>query len=516
MGLTVRQLGAAGLRKLIDEQDQARRRARIDDMRARSMILKEQHLWLILQKIIKTFKRPLTHEQLAKHITRAVNPLTRTTRELGAVYQRPPTRTLEIDGPAGDAANLMWAEAMREGRIGAKSKKWGQYMFALNVTHVVPWVWQYQGEPTPRLTFNTINPHAADRIWSEDYRRTDVLIWYIANGRVVALDNEAMTFFQVARRQGSYATEWVELGRVPHDLGFLPAVEFRSAEPPDGDFWDIGRGGRLVEATIACGVEVASMLYVRRTQNRKLVTVFGESLPAQDSVANPETAITAKTSGGQYDVKFDVHDFDQKIDNFEAVIRFHLREAIASYGVSPAAFGPEFTRQGDAQVVDTETVMASKVEVREVLVEQAREAERELAWKTAAIMTRFGHRLAVDPGLVRETFTATWMPQGVVQDPLKRLEVYRGEMSLGLKDYYDVYMSEHPGTTPAEARAQVLNKLMNRSEVDMLLAAHNLRLDPRLATIMAMPGMMNVPQLQGRAGGMAAGQLPAQQPQEDT
>ena len=140
---------------------------------------------------------------------------------------------------------------------------------------------------------------------------------------------------------------------------------------------------------------------------------------------------------------------------------------------------------------------ASLAEIRDSQIEHLREAEHELAYRTALVLEANRHPLAVDPELVRERFEIVWPPLTFVEHPLVQVQVAEKKMALGLADHATIYQEMHPWLTLDQAQERVLAHIDRRNEYSALLAARNMSANPA-------DDALSLAQLQGRVGGETA------------
>lgn len=501
--ITFRQLGAAGLRWMLAQQESAEHREhRRHEYGRRACVLAESYEQLVFQRIVEVYRGVETHQALQKHLDAGINVLSQTARDLAFVYRRPPIRRIDIEGPVGLELNRRLARLNRQTRIRAKAKQWGQYAMAMNLVWVVPIVWQTsQGL---RVEHYMVTPDRADRIHGANERDTEILLWerdtreneqrgaYCYRQEPlhgwVLVDSEAYYWLSP-----TFDVEAV----VPHNLGFLPATEFRVSEPPPDRFWDLGRGRKLVYATLESSRAGAMGAWVRSVQNRKLVTMFG-AIGSVDraQAATPENAVTGE-SDDKDAILFEVHDFDTAIDKFAGEQLWYQHSALESLGVPSAVFDE-----------DRERSHAARRELREDQLDHVRPSEHELAVKTHAVAARFGHPDSIAPEIVEQSHVAEWQPMSGVDDPKDKLEVQRLKIQLGQLDQARAALEADPGLeTLDNAQRFVMGNLERRAEVDLHYARHN------LGPLLEQAEIRSVPQMQGAMGGAAArDQQPREQP----
>ena len=467
------------------DQDEIRKKA----LRNRYRVYMEDYKDLVTERIRETYNTAIARRELAKYVTSALNPLKSITDKLAVAYKIQPTRELE---GASEADNDKWRSNMKESRIAVKAKQWNRYAFLLSTTFVIPELRMKAGNPDPVLSYQTILPHLVDVVFGDDPDHPDVIFYDIMNngsGEVrVALDSEAWYFLD-------------KLGKilrvVRHDLGVNPAVVFRTEEPPPGNFWNETIGQKLFDVTVDVGRINAAMSWVRKDQNRKWAMLFIEDVDQiiGGQVNTPESVIVGQ--GPSPD--FRVEDMEVSIKEFVDEMNFLIEHVAEHYGV-PSTFINLNSSPGDA--TNTVGLAGGKQyfqlgEIRQNHIANLRDAEHELAWKSALVMQRFGHPNAVDPQIVFDTFNITYPPLLFSDHPLQRIEVYKEELKLGLTDFAEIYMKENPGVSREDAEENVRGNIEEQSEILEFRASRNLPTDPDQQA-------MTVAQLQGQQGGLSS------------
>ena len=475
------------------------------DMSERLRIDREDFHMLAANWIRERYETPEVAASLVKFIDPSANLLQRITTTLAVAYRQPPTRFIRDD----EQASQNWAALMKEARVHTVAKTWGRYAFLLNVVFVCPVVRPMMDgdEEKQQLSYHIIMP---DRIvaayFGADPRWPDVLICehqdgdaepgYMAKGKpvYVAIDAEGYTYFNSA---------WEVVDFRPNGVGRKLHVPFRVTEGQPGDFWDRTRGRKLVTSTLEIARIWASMSYVRKGQNRKLLTLFASNLDGvpDQQVLEAEKALVAEGEPGSIDLG--IQDFETGVSGFANEIRLRVETVAESYGVPSTMIDLSSSISGqNADYANISQLSAAKsyaslAEIRDSQIEHLREAEHELAYRTALVLEANRHPLAVDPELVRERFEIVWPPLTFVEHPLVQVQVAEKKMALGLADHATIYQEMHPWLTLDQAQERVLAHIDRRNEYSALLAARNMSANPA-------DDAMSLAQLQGRLGGETA------------
>jgi hypothetical protein len=503
--LTARELIAQDALRQISVGQWTRDPRRVD-MNQRLRIDREDFHDLSAEWIRDRYDTPEVAMALCKFIDPSANLLQRITDKLAVAYRQPPTRFIRDD----EAASANWSQLMKQARVHTVAKTWGRYSFLLNVTFVVPVVRPMMDGDTsaPTLSYHIILP---DRIvaafFGEDPRWPDVIICEHQDGDAepgympgkgkpvyVAIDAEGYTYF---------SSSWEVVDFRPNGVGRKLHVPFRVNEGQPGDFWDRTRGRKLVTSTLEISRIWAAMSYVRKGQNRKLLTLFAANLDGipDQQIAEPEKALMAEGEPGSIDLS--VRDFETGVGGFANEIKLRIETVAESYGIPSTMIDLSSTIAGAggdygnlSQLANTRSY-AALAEIRDSQIEHLREAEHELAYRTALVLEATRHPLAVDPETVREQFEIVWPPLTFVEHPLVQVQVAEKKMALGLADHATVYQEMHPWLTLTQAQARVMGHIDRRNEYNAALAARNMTANPA-------DDAMGLAQLQGRIGGETA------------
>ena len=443
------------------------------DAQSRLKIDREDFRELVEARIDEVYELSAIRRKVKRFVTTAINPLQMIADRIAVAYRVPPTRSLVGDATASD----VFSRLMRETKIATRAKQWGRYAFITNVCHVIPWPVMSESGGDVSIRYVTVTADVSDVGIGSNPESPDV-IWYdipeglpdLPQARTVFLDSDAW----------HYLDGHGELLRsFQHGLGIAPFSTFRVRPMPHGDYWDRHRGRRLVDATLDVGRLVAAMGYVRKDQNKKLMALFSDRL--DDAVPNeqalqPEHPIVA--SAAPADVSFQVHDLTTSTSAFTDEINFHLEALSDSFGVPLFVLDPSAGNLAGTEMERSARAFSALSELRDQQVEMLRESEADLAYKTALIAQQFGHPLAVDPELVRETYEVRFAPLTFITHPRERMAYYTEAIGLGLLDQAAAYQHEHPELTVEEAEARVMEHAERRARINDFQASRNMPTDP--------------------------------------
>ena len=441
------------------------------DAQARLKIDREDFRDLIEARIDQVYDVAAIRAKVKRFVTTAINPLQMIADRIAVAYRVPPTRSIRDEAEASET----WAKLMRETKIATRAKQWGRYAFLTNVCHVIPWPVVKPGEPV-QIRYVTVTADVSDVASSDDPEVPEVL-WYDVQGapgmpqaRTVFVDAEAWSFLD---------GEGKLIDAMPHDLGVAPFSTFRVRPMPHGDYWDRYRGRRLIDATLDVSRVVAAMGYVRKDQNKKLMSMFSdrldENVPSEQAL-QPEHPIVATAAPA--DIGFQIHDLTTQTGPFADEINFHLEALADSFGVPLFVLDPSAGNGQGMSLEQSARAFSALSELRDQQVEMLREAETDLAYKTALVADKFGHPLSVDPELVRTNYDVRFAPLTFITHPRERMAYYVEAIGLGLLDQAAAYQHEHPELTIEEAEVRVMEHAERRARINDFQAARNMPTDP--------------------------------------
>lgn len=501
-------LGQQTLAQMLTRAQQQNVRARQEDAARRLLILQENWRHVVWQYINGVIKTDAVRVALSKRVRRTWNVSKQINKRVCVAYKVPPLRRLE---GASDSTAKAYQDLLLESRIVTKAKDWERYAFALNVVIVVPVVRDDLGGKGKRLDYEMILPHCAEvQMDPSDPMGTPVAVCFTAKDgsdysgkplRTVTLDANAWRYYDDHDRP---------IGMIPHGAGVFPGVVWRLDEPID-DWWSSFRGAGIVDATIQVAYLVARMDWVRDAQDRKKEIAKSPSLskiPGQ--VASPEGPLEVPLEVDEFD--YEAVDVNTPITDFIAHINAYLHQAAESMGIPSVLVDFESGAQNYANVTPLANAqqVAALADVRDSHIEYFREAERELAWKTALVLRGMGHPLAsqLQPDEVYDKFRIVYADLTFNEDPMARAAVAEKRVALGLSSTYHEFNKLHPELTPEQSREAVQKFALQEGELNQFYIDHNIPRDPA-------ERRKTLAQLQGEQGGKASGEARAADSEND-
>lgn len=477
------------------------------EMQARRQLMREDFRNLVIDRLGQIYVQQEIVNEIANHVSPIFNCLKRFANRIAVAYKHGVRRPL--DGQS-EEINQTWSNLLESTHIATRAKTWDRMTFALNTIFVLP-VPYLDHEGKPQIRFDVVYGDHSEAILPPDgdpFGLPDVLIYSVqpaqprtghrmprsdSDAALVAVDAEAWTTLDV---HGQVLT------RQEHGLGVFPGSLSRNTEP-DEDYWDPHTGSGIAAVSIEAGVLGATMNWVRKAQNRKLLSMLFEDvnkMPSGQSM-HPEKPIIVNDAPGNVQISID--DFDQPIENFERHYKMMLNEAAEVLGVPSSLIDPDpssgqapnvFATAGTAQ-------FAALNEVRQDQIARRVEFDLDLQWKIALLAQAIGHEHAVDPDLVREHRTADFPPLPFIDSPEQRLRTYTLRTEFGVSNQIDLIQEEHPDWTREQSEEYIMQRIEERNRIHEELAKRNMPTDPLDPNRGVLADGQTEAQRQGREGG---------------
>lgn len=373
----------------------------------RFLVLIEQHKSLVCQRVANVFKDEQTRKQVLEHADASVNLARDVVKDLCCVWKHDATRSIKKANKKQIEAFLKLVD---ESKFASHARAWNRFAFYEGPTTVIPVI---RGE---RLTWDTLLPHAYDVRQNPDDQWGAPLaaIWDAwkpatmvelpperrPDADAVILDGDSWKYISLSRGDASRGDT---VKSVPHGLDVFPGSVLRFDEFGYGDWWGIDQHIRLQDATMQIGFIVAVLGYVRKSQNRKLLTAIGDiaGIP-KGIVSNAEIPLEAQTKSPE-NVAINAIDINVDPESFIKHATWLMQLVARSYGGQvTASIGSQSLLEADVDFsYDVQT------ELRNEQIPQARDFERDLWVKAVGIAKENGHPLAddlPDPEKVRDGF----------------------------------------------------------------------------------------------------------------
>lgn len=405
----------------------------------RLRLLQEDFRADILARIHETHAEPSIRERIAKFASVAINPARDVTQAVAIAYDLGVRRVLR---GASEEAQLAFAALVRESGAATKAPVWNRFAFMLGPTLVVPAVRR------GKLRLELIRPDAADVMLDpEDPMGLPAAAVWAAHGGgadFVMLDGDGWRFLDEKGQDARPAQV--------HGLGYMPGAVMRLDEPADS-WWPRNWQERLVDGTITCAYTYTKMQWVRKSQNKKFLTVIGdtEGIP-KGQLVDPELALVANVTQTN-PLSVVVHDFDTSPEHFLQEIRFTIETLVESYGIPQSAV--TFNVNEDGGSLATAIQKDKLGHLRQSQIPFLARGEADL-WPAAVAVARVaGHPLAAKlppPDEIREMLDVQWPAMRTIDDPIQRETLYRERLKRGGVSPLDMIQEDHPELTRDECR----------------------------------------------------------------
>ncbi|MCY1055430.1 hypothetical protein [Nannocystis sp. SCPEA4] len=429
----------------------------------RLRILQEDFRDSIVARIHETHAQPEVRERISKFASVAVNPARDITSSVAMAYDNGVRRILR---GASEEAQAAFTTLVNESLASTKAPYWNKYSFFLGPTLVIPVVRK------GKLKLDLIRPEVCDvKLDPEDPMGLPIAAAWSAHGgdsAFVMLDQEAWRYLDPQGRDVKPPQ--------PHNLKYWPGSVFRLDEPVDC-WWPRNYQERLVDATVQAAYTYAKLCWVRKSQNKKLLTVVGqtEEMP-RGQVLDPELALTISSDAQATTVQ--VSDFDTDPKNFLAEIRFVLETIIESYGIPQSAVTYDVGQEGGPLAISIKKERLGSL--RAAQIPFLDRGEHEL-WPAAVAIARVaGHPLASKlppPDEVKEMLDVQWPRLRVIDNPLEREALYKEQLKRGGVSPVDMIQEDHPELTREECIDLMKQNLADYAALSEELAARNLVMD---------------------------------------
>lgn len=429
----------------------------------RLRILQEDFREQILERIVCTHMDPTVQTRISRFASVALNPARDITQAVAMSYDLGVRRVLK---GAPEEAQLAFAALVKETEAATLAPNWNRYAFLLGPTIVVPCVRR------GRIALELLRPDSLDVLPDpEDPLGTPAAAVWAAHGgdaAFVALDGDAWHYLNEQGR---------EIRTSRHGLGFFPGAVFRLDHPTDG-WWPRTYQERLVDATITIASTYAVMQWVRKSQNKKLLLVVGETenIP-RGQLLDPELALTIE-SRQQNATTISVEDFTTSPEYFLAEIRFTLENVIGSVGIPQSAVTYDVDKDGGFMAANFKKERLGHL--REAQIPFMDRGEHALWPATVAMAQAAGHPLGgklPPPDEIRDMLAVEWPRLKTIDDPLQREQLYREQLKRGGVSPIDMLQEDRPGLTRAECEALMRSNLGDYAALATELAERNLVLD---------------------------------------
>lgn len=429
----------------------------------RLRILQEDFRESILERIRETHMDPTVQARISKFASVALNPAKDITQAVAMSYDLGVRRLLP---GASEEAQLAFAALVKETEAATLAPTWNRYAFLLGPTIVVPCV------KKGRIALELLRPDAVDLLADPEdpMGAPSAAVWGAHGGDAafVALDGDAWHYLNEQGR---------EIRTSRHGLGYFPGAVFRLDHPADS-WWPTNYQERLVDATITIAATYAVMQWVRKSQNKNILVVTGETqdIP-RGQLLDPELALTIE-SRSQSATTVSVENFNTSPENFLAEIRFTLENVIESVGIPQSAVTYDVAKDGGFMAASFKKERLGHL--REAQTPFLARGEHRLWPSVVAIAQAAGHPLGrklPPPDEIADMLRTEWPRLKTIDDPLQREELYREQLKRGGVSPIDMIQEDHPELTRAECAKLMRENIGDFAALTSELSERNIVLD---------------------------------------
>lgn len=471
--------------------DLAKSRKRLEEDRRRQaawerfLVLIEQHKSLVWKRVGEVFEDQKTREQVLRHADASVNLARDITRDLCCVWKHDAERTIK---DATDTEKEAFLQLVGESRFASHARAWNRFAFYEGPTTVIPVV------RADRMTWDTLLPHAYDvrqnpedqwgaplaAIWSawKPATMVDLPPDRRPEADAVILDGKSWHYISLSKGDAAGGEKLATVHSEPHGLDVFPGATLRFDEFGWGDWWGIDPNVRLQDVTIQLGFIVAVLGYVRKSQNRKLLTAIGdiEGIP-KGQTANAEVPLEAYTKSPEQ-ISIQALDLNVDPESFIKHATWLMQLVARSYG------GQVVASVGSASLLEADVQFSYDVltELRNEQIPQARDFERDLWTKAVGIAKTNGHPLAdklPDPEKVREGFNVEFPRLARSFASIdEEIKFWDFALKNGRAAYGDLMRAEMPLATDEERDAAIEANVERQVPIVELFTKRDISQDP--------------------------------------
>lgn len=438
----------------------------------RRFILSENFGPAICHRLGETYSDPTMTARMENHVGDVMNVGADITRELANVYHVAPRRRIQGDKEASKKliklnTDTGWLSRAQE----MNRRAWFEGPML-----EIP---MRRGQNARRELFSGDRVDVA--VDPEDPCGEPVMAafpsYYKSERAIYLVDEETVTIYSSNKEElEKYAHGVVDEDGDPR----FPGTLWRFRDPEVDDYWNKDQHRRLVDGTITCGVIYTALDWVRKTQNRKILTMIGALLkmpPGQ--IIDNETPILWETSHQDPNSSVNVVDFATSVDEFHKHIMLVTRTLVESYGVPQSAITYDFASEGAQNIPVTAIHLQHEklTKLRRAQLAFAERYERKSTYNYIAFARRMGLRSVEGlPELseLDESLLIEFPPLTRSEDPKTFREEADWQLSRGHTTDAELYQLRNPHLTLEECEEELMAKLKVQSKFNEFKASREL------------------------------------------
>ncbi len=287
------------------------------------------------------------------------------------------------------------------------------------------------------------------------------------------MDGDAWHYYK-STGKGSFEL----VSRVPHGLGEFPGQTLDFDISHGCNRWECGRHQRLVDATIKVGMIGAALGFVRKSQDKKLLTILGNlEGVSKGQTLDPEKPVVGRTqSPGQ--IQIDALDLDLDPENNIKHQAWVMQTIARSYG------GQVASKPGSSSLLEAEVSFTHEAltEQRNEQIPFAKDFQRELLAKAVATCIQARHPLFLDlpsPEQIRTGLLVKYPPLSRSFANVDEQIKYNADgLSRGTLRYEDLLRASLPGASEQELTDHLIANLEAQAPLITLMTTRDQSLAP--------------------------------------
>ena len=449
---------------------------------ARWQIYSESYAELIKEKIDATHFDDEIKSRIYEYVDSSNNIALDITNSVCSVWKHSNSSHLYVEG-ATDAQNEALRQLIEESGFHRHARSWNREAFFLGPVTAIPVV---RGE---RLVFDTLLPHFYDTtdnpedMWgaplaaawdvSKPNGEASHLVQYGGHVTSILLDGETWRYYSTGDK-GSFEL----LGTVPHGIGEFPGETLDFDISHGCNRWECDRHQRLVDATIKVGMIGAALGFVRKSQDKKLLTILGNlEGVSKGQTLDPEKPIIGRTQGPNQ-IAIDALDLDLDPENNIKHQAWVMQTIARSYG------GQVASKPGSSSLLEAEVTFSHEAltEQRNEQIPFAKDFQRELIAKAVATCIQARHPLYLDlpsPEQIRAGLLVKYPPLSRSFASVDEQIKYNADgLSRGTLRYEDLLRPSMPGASEAELTAHMVANLKAQAPLIKMMTTRDQSISP--------------------------------------
>jgi hypothetical protein len=449
----------------------------------RWLIYSEDYADLIRKQIDVTHYDNSIKARIFRHIKLSNNLALDVANAICNVWKHASTSHVSVEG-ASESENAALRELMRESGFHRHARSWNREAFLIGPTTAIPVV---RGRT---LQFDTLLPHFYATIDNPDDAWGPPLAaaWEIRPHRsglpsafqqpsraatAVILDGDSWRYFE--GKDGNFRL----LDEVPHFVGEFPGATLDFDIAHGGTRWECDRHQRLIDATITVGAIEAILSFIRKSQNKQLLTMIGN----MDGVTSGQTLEPEKPIVGRTDnpaqLALSVIDFDLDPENHIKHEAWIMQTIARSYG------GQVASRPGSSSILEAEVSFSHEAltEARNEQIPFAKDFTRDLMAKAVMTCKRQRHPLATDlpdANAVREGLNVKYPPLGRSFASVdEQIKWQNHTLQRGTSRFEDILRPSMPDASEQELKDHIVANIKAQGEIIEMMTKRDQSVSPQ-------------------------------------